>query len=247
MKENTYSKLYIVSSVILAAAVSVCLIVSVQVMSRGYVSIGGCSMFRVVTGSMEPTLPLGTVLISQKTDIAKIQQGDIVCYRTRVAEINGSIVTHRVVSVQTDKNGTIYLETRGDANLSSDPYYVDSTNLVGRVIWFSGKESAFTNMLSFLSGKTGFLICIVFPVLLIAGLILQNAVRNLRRDLAIVKYELTHEQTEKNAEQEAGTALLPGYTMLTYADYEEIYESLRKELLEELNGQNQKSDTETEK
>jgi signal peptidase I len=177
---------------------------------------------------MEPTIPTGSVLLSQKTDIDQIELNDIVCYRTRVTEIAGSIVTHRVVSIQTDESGVIYLETRGDANLSSDPYYVDETNLVGRVIWYGGKGSVWNDMLSFLSGKIGFLACIVIPILLIAGGILQGSVRSLRKEMA----ELRRELYENKKKEE----LLPGYTTLTYADYEAIYESLRSSLLEELNG-----------
>lgn len=241
-----FFRMYIISSVFLALTVSLCLIFAVQVVSKGYVSLGGYSMFRVVTGSMEPTIETGAVLLNKKTDINSIETGDIVCYRTKIAEIYDSIVTHRVMSVETDGMGNIYLETRGDANLSSDPYYVDSTNLIGKVIWYSGKENLLTNMLSFISGKLGFIVCIVFPILLVAGIILQNAVKNLQRDLAIAKYELEHGRNEGNSQAINEEDLLPGYTTLTYADYEAIYESVKKFLLEEINGTNQEADTKTE-
>lgn len=231
-------KAYIISSVFLAAAAAICMIFALQVVSKGYVEIGGYSMFRVVTGSMEPTISTGSVLICKKTAITQIETGDIVCYRTRVAEIYGSIVTHRVADIRKDENGKIYLETRGDANVSSDPYYVNESNLVGRVMWYSGKESVINNMLSFLSGKIGFLVCIVFPILIVSGLVMQSAVKSLQMDLALARQELKQEEASKE--------LLPGYTTLTYADYEEIYQSLRKELLEELNGEVQETDEEKE-
>ena len=244
-KKDKVFNAYIISSIILVIAVSLCLTCAVQVVSKGYVSIGGYSMFRVVTGSMEPTIHTGAILLNKKTDISNIEAGDIVCYQTKVAEIYNSIVTHRVTAVEKDGFGSIYLETKGDANLASDFYYVDSSNLIGKVIWYSGKENFLTNMLSFISGKLGFVLCIVFPVLLLGGVFLQNAVKGLQRDLEKAKYELANTKTEENSSIR-GEDLLPGYTTLTYADYEAIYESVKKYILEELNGTNQEADTKTE-
>lgn len=228
-------KIYIISSVILAIAAAICLIFSIQVVSKGYVTLGGYSTFRVVTGSMEPTISTGAILLCKDTEIEKIEKGDIICYRSKAAEIYGSTVTHRVVAVQEDEAGTIYLETRGDANFSSDPHLVEDKDLIGKVTWYSGKDNILNDILSFLTGKAGFLLCIVFPVLLVAGLIMQSSVQSLREDLALVRQELA--QSMKDDE------LLPGYTTLTYADYNAIYEALKKELLEELDGRNQEENT----
>ena len=84
----------------------------VQVLSKGYVNIGGFMMFRVVTGSMEPTMPTGTLLITREVDIETVALDDIVCFRTRVSEIWGKIVTHRVVDIMETAEG-ILLETKG--------------------------------------------------------------------------------------------------------------------------------------
>lgn len=236
--EKSHFKAYLITSIILAIAVALCLVFSIQVMTKGYVSIAGKSMFRVVTGSMEPTIPTGAVLICQETDIEDIKKDDIVCYRTRVTEIEGYIVTHRVMSIQKDKAGTIYLETRGDANLSSDPYFVDYTSLIGKVTWFSGEESILTDMLSFISGKIGFLALIVIPVLVIGGIIMQTTVNNMQKDIATARLELERSKLEKEAKLPDENELLPGYTTLTYADYEAIYQSLKQQLLEEINERN---------
>ena len=47
-----------VVTVLLVLAVALCLYVVVQVLSNGYANIGGFMMFRVVTGSMEPEIPV---------------------------------------------------------------------------------------------------------------------------------------------------------------------------------------------
>ena len=241
MRDRKLTFWQIFSSVLLTAAVGLCMIISVQIMRYGYVNLAGFSMFRVVTGSMEPTIPTGSALICRAVKIDAIEEGDIICYRTEVADIAGEIVTHRVVAVETAADGGRTLETRGDANLTSDPYLVRQENLVGRVVWYSGKGSVFTDMLSFLSGKVGFFACIVFPVLLAAGLILQNSVKNLYREIGEVRRELLRAEQEKAAEEEP----LEGYTTLTKKDYDEILETVRSQLLKELSGHDAMGHTET--
>lgn len=214
---------YIFTSVMLAFAVGLCLIISAQVSSLGYVDVFGYSVFRVVTGSMEPSIAVGEAIVSKQTPAQELQMGDVICYRSYVEEIRGSIVTHRIVSIRSANDGTLIFETRGDANLASDPYLVPESQVVGRVIWTSGSETLFTDMLSFMTGKIGFLACVVFPVILAAGLILQKSVRDLRREIYNVREELAREEK-----------ILPGYTILTKRDYDEIYRSLCDELLKEL-------------
>ena len=86
-------------TILLVLAVLLCFYVAIQSMSNGFVNIGGFMMFRVVTGSMEPTIPVGALLVTKQADIQQIQLNDIVCFRTQEAEIWGKVVTHRVVEL----------------------------------------------------------------------------------------------------------------------------------------------------
>lgn len=236
---------YIISNIVLAASVILCLVITVISLTQGYVSIFGYSMFRVVTGSMEPTVPVGAVVLCKDVDIDEIKLDDIICFRSRESDHYGVTVTHRVVSVEESDDGNTLLETRGDANYTSDAYYVNEMNLIGNVIWYSGKESIITNMLSFITGKIGFLACIVFPVVLVSGLILQGAVKSLKKDMDTALYELSRMESKGDpVENERG--LLPGYKTLTVADYNEIYNTLKQELLEELKNRVEEADSKTE-
>ena len=223
-------KAYIISTVVLVFAVVLCAVVTIQTLVQGYVSIFGFSAFRVVTGSMEPTIKVGAVLLSKKTDIEEIEVGDIICFRSRESDHYGSIVTHRVVSIKRDAAGKILLESRGDANYTSDRYDVEEGNLIGKVIWYTGREGFFNKVLSFMSGKIGFLAVIVIPVLVIAGLILHGVGRNIRGELDGTLEMLSKEKRKKPPQDE----LLPGYKYLTRKDYNEIYETLKRELRKEL-------------
>ena len=223
---------YIISTVVLILAVLLCAVVTIQTLVQGYVSIFGYSAFRVVTGSMEPTISVGAVLLAESADIEEIEVGDIICFRSREADHCGSIVTHRVVSIKRDTAGKILLESRGDANYTSDRYDVEEGNLIGKVIWYTGKEGFFNKVLSFMSGKIGFLAVIVIPVLVIAGLILHGVGRNIRGELDGTLDMLSKEKRKKPSDDE----LLPGYKYLTRRDYNEIYETLKSEIRKELIG-----------
>ena len=173
-------------TILLIFAVALCLYTTIQVLSNGYVDMGGIMMFRVVTGSMEPTIPVGALLVTQQVDIESIQMDDIVCFRTQASEIWGKIVTHRVVGIWENEAGSLLLETKGDANLVADGYLVDRMNLVGKVIWHTGDGSVLANILALFTSKIGFLGCIVFPALLLSAMILKDSVSSIRQELQMV-------------------------------------------------------------
>ena len=148
-------------TILLVFAVLLCLWITIQVIGQGYANVFGFSMFRVVTGSMEPTMPVGTLLICKETEMGEIGAGDIICFRAQESAIFGQIVTHRVTGIFNDANGALLFETRGDANLAADGYMVSQTNFVGKVIWYTGASSVLSSVFSFFTNKVGFLACIV--------------------------------------------------------------------------------------
>ena len=217
----------ILVTIMLILAVLLCLYVVVQVLSNGYVNIGGYMMFRVVTGSMEPTIPVGALLVTKEVDIATVNLGDIICFRTQEAAIWGKIVTHRVVHVMDMADGSVVFRTRGDANLVVDTYLVDQSNFIGKVIWHTGDDSVLAGIISFFNNKVGFLGCIVFPCLLLASFILKDCVTNIRYEMQNVIQELEATEDEVDWENDP----LCG---MTQEEYNEMYERIRAELMEEL-------------
>ena len=216
----------ILVTILLILAVLVCLYVVVQVLSNGYVNIGGFMMFRVVTGSMEPTIHVGALLVTQEVDITTIQVNDIVCFRTQEAAIWGKIVTHRVVNMAALADGGVLLETKGDANLVADGYYVSRDNFVGKVVWYTGDDSMLASIFSFFTNEIGFLACIVIPCLLLVSLILKDCVKNIREELRLAMEEMDDEEDEDWRNDP-----LCG---MTQEEYNEMYERIRAEIMEEL-------------
>lgn len=221
-------RISILVTILLILAVLLCLYVAIQVMSNGYVNIGGFILFRVVTGSMEPTIPTGALLVTQQVDIESVRLDDIICFRTQETAIWGSIVTHRVVEVFQGGNSGVLLRTQGDANLVADGYFVDHRNFVGKVIWHTGDDSVLASIFSFFTNKVGFLGCIVFPCLLFAGLILRDCVGNIRQELHNALEELERQETVEDWDPNDP---LCG---MTQEEYDEMYRRIRAELMEEL-------------
>jgi signal peptidase I len=80
----------------------------------------------VISGSMEPTIPVGSLIAGRTVPAAEVQVGDVVTVPRR--EGTTDLVTHRVVEVRSSDaaEGARELVLRGDANASDDasPYTV---------------------------------------------------------------------------------------------------------------------------
>ena len=85
----------------------------------------GYEIYNVISGSMEPELPVGSVVYVKETDPAEIQEGDIIAFNSQ-----GSVVTHRVKQNRVVEGEFV---TKGDANEAEDLWTVDYDELIGRV------------------------------------------------------------------------------------------------------------------
>ncbi len=186
-------------TVLLICSLLLCFTVVVQVLSQGYASFGGYSFFRVVTGSMEPTIPLGSLMVSHTVDINTLEVGDIICFRSISPDMAGRCITHRVVGITELPNGEICLQTKGDYNVVADAHYVTEDNLIGKVLWWTSGSNFFSDLLAFFSTKISFLTCVAFPALVISGILLRNSVRTIRKELAEARRELSGIQSKEES------------------------------------------------
>lgn len=262
----------IVSSLVtllLVCTVFLCFSVVMQVLNRGYASIGGYSLFRVVTGSMEPEIFAGELIASKSVDIDTLEVGDVICFRSKSPQMLGRSITHRVIGRSLDAEGNVQLLTKGDANLAVDEYYVTQDNLIGEVVWQSHTDSFLSDFVGFFSNKISFLACIALPCLLIAGLIFRDCVKNVKQDIAKAMKELLESEGQATAsaldptEEEATPRILESETEEQPSDsqsqkeetadrvsmemdpreYEEMYARIRAELIEELKQEHDREQT----
>lgn len=84
----------------------------------------GYQDYVVLSGSMEPTLPVGSLTYVSDVPFDQVEEGDIIAYTA-----GDDFVTHRVQEVTHEG-----LVTKGDANQSADITYCTASNYVGTVI-----------------------------------------------------------------------------------------------------------------
>lgn len=93
------------------------------------------SVLTVLTGSMDPAIPPGSVVVDRPVNPDRINAGDVVTFRVGRSDDGGEqLVTHRVVAVHRVR-GELTFTTRGDANRVDDPGRRDASDVRGRV-WF---------------------------------------------------------------------------------------------------------------
>lgn len=129
----------------------------------------------VLSGSMEPQLKVGSLLIARPVEPEAISVGDIIIFRpTSVGE---NLVSHRVIGI--GHSSPLYFETKGDANYAPDPFTVPARNLVGR-IWLHVPYVGYAA--EFLKTPFGFVLGLVVPTLIIIAVYVRGIRRALSKD-----------------------------------------------------------------
>ncbi|WP_454778533.1 signal peptidase I [Georgenia muralis] len=75
----------------------------------------------VLSGSMEPDLPVGSIAVVQRVPTADLAVGDVITFRDPGDA--DELITHRIVSITVLDGERVY-ETKGDANDDPDPWQV---------------------------------------------------------------------------------------------------------------------------
>lgn len=119
-------------------------------------------MKAVLTGSMEPELPVGSLLIIKPADYEHIEVGDDITF---VRDANLTLVTHRVIEKDDE---TRHITTQGIANNTPDKP-TSYENVVGKVVFHIPYVGYFVIWTSTLKGKV---ICAIIIAALVAFSIL---------------------------------------------------------------------------
>ncbi|MEP7737547.1 signal peptidase I [Nocardioides sp. 31GB23] len=122
------SLLSLCSWVVLGIAVAV---VGAAVVVPG---LSGSTPMTVLTGSMGPTYPSGTLVVVRPVSAEEIGIGTPITYQPRSGE--PTMVTHRVVGMGHDADGERVFTTQGDANEAPDREQVRAGQVRGEV-WYA--------------------------------------------------------------------------------------------------------------
>ena len=154
-------------------------------------SIGGNAPLIVLTGSMDPTIKAGDLIVTKKIDAKDVKVDDVISFFD--PEGNGSsIVTHRVIGIEIDEtSGEIFFRTQGDNNDIADMTPVPERNLVGR--WEGTRFWGLGYVVLFTQSTVGIIVIIavivagIFVYMMIRKRIQDKETDSLKAELAALK------------------------------------------------------------
>jgi len=142
-------------------------------------SIAGIKIMVVQSGSMEPALRVGTIVVAKPEN--SYQTGDIISFSSQ--QFSKASVTHRVTTIENQNGQTVYY-TKGDANRTADQTLVRQENIIGKV-WFSVPWLGFVVVAA--RKPYGLLVLIILPALLVIYEEVQNILKELKKQKEITK------------------------------------------------------------
>ena len=108
----------------------------------------GSTPYTVLTGSMRPGMPPGSLVVSRPVRAAELKVGDAITYQLRSGE--PEVVTHRITAVSKTFGGETLFATQGDANPIPDEKPVKAGQIRG-VVWYTLPLLGYVN--SWLTGE----------------------------------------------------------------------------------------------
>ena len=98
-------------------ALALCLALLASLLTVAATNLLGYENYVIYSGSMEPTVKVGSLLLTRPVDVDDLRVGDVITYRSPG---NHTTLTHRIVSMR-QQDGEWVFETKGDASLGPDP------------------------------------------------------------------------------------------------------------------------------
>ena len=120
----------------------------------------GIKNFAVTSGSMEPTIPVGSVVYVKSVDYYGISNGDVITFMIS----KDAKVTHRVTAID-DYNKAFV--TKGDNNDMEDASPVHYENVIGKVVFHAPYFGYVLNFLSNIYGKIS-AVCLLFVLFVLS-------------------------------------------------------------------------------
>ncbi|MET0976525.1 MAG: signal peptidase I [Leifsonia sp.] len=110
--------------------------------------VAGATPLTILTESMEPSLPPGTLIVIRPVEPADIRSGDVITYQIRSGD--PAVISHRVIAVTAASDGDRTFTTKGDNNDLADPEVIPEQ--VRGKLWYSVPYVGYVN--SFIGGET---------------------------------------------------------------------------------------------
>ena len=150
--------------VVLVATVA--LAISARRSADGLQTVLGYKVLSVLSGSMEPAIKTGDVIIVEplKSD-QEIAEGDVITFRA--PDSPDMLITHRVVGIVSVNGEPAAYVTKGDNNDSIDLTPVQRSQVVGIQRW---RIPYYGYLSNFMRRPLGIILCVIAPGLVLIGM-----------------------------------------------------------------------------
>lgn len=159
----------------------------------GNQSILGYRIFAVATGSMVPDYNVDDVLAIKEINHSELKIGDDITYLGTKQDVNGKIVTHRIIDIEEKDGKKIYL-TKGINNEVEDPT-IEDNQIYGKVV---GKIPIVSEINHIVKNQYGFFFLIFLPLVTVIFLEIIDTVTEIKRD----KKEMDEKEVEEDGDGE---------------------------------------------
>ena len=163
-KSSIFRKVLNIIGIIVCIFLTLIIIVNGTMIVKSYIypdkvpDFLGYKPFIVLSGSMEPTILTGDLVLTKEIAAETIAKNDIITFKID----KDTVVTHRVTEV-VNEDGALSFLTKGDANTGSDASVVKPENLEGKYL---GRVGGLGRFAMFLQTPIGMLIFVVTPLCL---------------------------------------------------------------------------------
>ncbi len=139
------------------------------------VNIPRFGLYTIISPSMEPAVKVYDVVVDLNVfNQDDIKKGDIITFISSSNVSKGLTVTHRVVDIITNSDGTKAYITKGDNNLKADQATVSHKDVLGKVLF---KIPQLGRVQFLIADKFGWILVILLPAL---GVIIYDFIKLFR-------------------------------------------------------------------
>lgn len=189
---STVKQIIVGLVVILAIAMMVFTIVSVNTFNRNDRTLMGYRVYIVASESMSADgLEAGDVILVEPVEPSTLKEGDIISYISQNSESYGETITHKIRSITTDASGDPGFITYGTTTNTDDETIVTYPFVLGK---YKTSIPNIGNFFHFLKTPQGYFVCIFVPFML---LILDQGINCISLFRRYKKEQMEEVETER--------------------------------------------------
>ncbi len=136
-------------------------------------AIAGATPLTVLTSSMEPGLPPGTLVVVKPIETNEIAMGDVITYQIESGK--PGVITHRITGITNSSDGSRTFTLQGDNNDVADDLQVIPIQVVGK-LWYSvpwiGNVSNYVNG----DGRSWLVPVVAIALFIYAGFMIMSGI-----------------------------------------------------------------------